>query len=277
MGNLLHKAASPEVLNRAWKKLRNDSAVWANSISRREMEKNLIQHILLLSQELADGTYMPSPIRMFPVLKGNGKKRIISALTLRDKLAQRAVLTILTPIGEKVFHHDSFGYRPKRSIDMVMARVREHIICDYHWIVDADIKSFFDNIPHKKLTTKLKKVISDKELLKLISKWLDVGTPRTGILSKRKGIPQGGVISPFLCNIYLTDFDNYLTSHNLPFVRFADDFMVFTPSRKAAESAMECVKKGLKKLELELNINKTRIVQSSPKIIFLGRKLPRIK
>ena len=274
MGDLLQLAASPEILNLAWKKLKNDNSMWANGISRQEMEKNLIQHILQLSRELSQGVYTPDPIRMFPVLKGDGKKRIISALTLRDKLAQRAVLSVLTPIAETLFHHDSFGYRPKRSIDMVMSRIREHIRCDYYWIVDADIKSFFDNIPHKKLQISLKKAIPDKELLQLIFKWLDVGTPRTGILSKRRGIPQGAVISPLLCNIYLTTFDNYLTSNNLPFVRFADDFMVFTPSRKAADFAMACVEKGLKKLELELNGLKTRIVRCSPKVVFVGRKLP---
>lgn len=277
MGDLLQLAASPEILNLAWKRLKNDNSVWSNGISRREMEKNLIQHILQLSRELSQGIYTPDPIRMFPVLKGDGKKRIISALTLRDKLAQRAVLSVLTPIAENLFHHDSFGYRPKRSIDMVMSRIREHIRCDYYWIVDADIKSFFDNIPHKKLKANLKKIIPDKELLQLIIKWLDVGTPRTGILSKRRGIPQGGVISPLLCNIYLTTFDNYLTSNNLPFVRFADDFMIFTPTRQAANFAMGCVEKGLKRLELELNTLKTRIVRCSPKVIFVGRKLPRVK
>ena len=151
-------------------KLKNDNSMWANGISRQEMEKNLIQHILQLSRELSQGVYTPDPIRMFPVLKGDGKKRIISALTLRDKLAQRAVLSVLTPIAETLFHHDSFGYRPKRSIDMVMSRIREHIRCDYYWIVNADIKSFFDNIPHKKLQTRLKKAIPDKKLLQLIIK-----------------------------------------------------------------------------------------------------------
>jgi RNA-directed DNA polymerase len=116
--------------------------------------------------------------------------------------------------------------------------------------------------------------IPDKALLDLIAMWLDVGAPRTGILSKRQGIPQGGVISPFLCNLYLTWFDNYLTDHNLPFVRFADDFLVFTPSRKDAENALACVAKGLQKLDLALNHEKTRITPAGPKVVFLGRKLP---
>ncbi|CAN2041130.1 RNA-directed DNA polymerase [Candidatus Magnetomoraceae bacterium gMMP-15] len=111
--------------------------------------------------------------------------------------------------------------------------------------------------------------------MQLIIKWIEVGSPRTGFLSKRRGIPQGGVISPFLCNIYLTQFDEYLTSNNFPFVRFADDFIVFTSNRKAAEKGLGCVKNGLKKLDLELNNKKTRIVRSGPKVKFLGRKLPK--
>ena len=274
MGHLLKKAASPEVLNQAWKRLKSDKSIWDHGISRYEMEKNFVLHITRLAKELEAGKYNPAQVRIFPVLKGDGKKRIISALTLRDKLAQRAVLSVLTPIGEAMFHHDSYGYRPGRSIDAVMERVKEHINCGYFWLVDADIKSFFDTIPHKPLKKKLKKSISDRELLDLIFKWLDIGTPRTGILSKRRGIPQGGVISPFLCNFYLTGFDRFLTDHNLPFVRFADDFLIFTPSRRHAESAMACVIKGLKALDLRLNTQKTHIVLSSPKVIFLGRKLP---
>lgn len=274
MGDLLKKAASPEVLNIAWKHLRNDKSVWIETMTRREMEKDLVYHITLLAKELENGKYKPEQVRMFPVLKGDGKKRIISALTLKDKLAQRAVLTVLNPIGEGIFHHDSYGYRPGRSIDMVMKRVMENTNCGYFWLVDADIKSFFDEIPHALLKKKLKKFIPDKELLKLIFQWLDIGAPRTGILAKRRGIPQGGIISPFLCNFYLTQFDQYLSARNLPFVRFADDFLIFTPSKKHARSALAFVEKGLKKLDLKLNERKTQIVPSSPKVIFLGRKLP---
>jgi group II intron reverse transcriptase/maturase len=274
LGDLLKKAASPEILNIAWKHLRNDRSVWVQGVSRLKMEKDLVYHITLLAAELGSGEYRPEQVRMFSVLKGDGKRRIISALTLKDKLAQRAVLTVLNPIGEAMFHHDSYGYRPGRSIDTVMQRVKENVNCGYFWLVDADIQSFFDMIPHSLLKKKLKKIIPDHQLLKLIFQWLDVGAPRTGILSKRRGIPQGGVISPFLCNCYLTGFDQYLTSNNLPFVRFADDFLIFTPSKNHTRLALACAAKGLKKLDLTLNNRKTHIVPSSPRVIFLGRKLP---
>ena len=274
MGDLLKKAASPGVLNASWKRLKNEKTMWSAGMSKTEMEKNFVFHITQLANELAEGKYRPSRVRMFPVLKGDGRKRVISALTLRDKLAQRAVLTVLTPIGETLFHHDSFGYRPGRSIDAVMKRVKENLDCGYVWLVDADIQSFFDTIPHGRLKKALKRAVPDKALLHLIDMWLDVGAPRTGILSKRRGIPQGGVISPFLCNLYLTGFDNFLTNHNLPFVRFADDFLVFTPSKKDAQNALASVEKGLNKLELALNRHKTRVVRASSSVVFLGRRLP---
>lgn len=133
----------------------------------------------------------------------------------------------------------------------------------------------FDRIPHRPLIKEVKKIIPDKDAIRLIEKWVDVGTPKTGILGKRRGIPQGGVLSPFLCNVYLTAFDRYLTSYNLPFVRFADDFIIFCPTRPDAVNALECTKTGLKKLDLELNEKKTRVVRSGPKVIFLGRRLPK--
>ncbi len=274
MGNLLRQAASPENLNLAWKKLKNDKTVWDHGISKTEMEKNFVLHITRLAEELASGTYRPAQVRHFPVLKGDGKRRVISALTLRDKLAQRAVLSVLSPLGEALFHQDSYGYRRGRSIDMVMERVNQQLKCGLYWLVDADIRSFFDTIPHAPLKKRLKKTIPDKDLLKLIFKWLEVGTPRTGIMAKRRGIPQGGVISPFLCNFYLTEFDRHLDRNNLPFVRFADDFLVFTPTKAHAKSALNCVDSGLKRMDLSLHPGKTRITLAGPWVTFLGRKLP---
>lgn len=274
MGDLLRKAASPEILNLAWKKLKNDKSVWDEGISRNDMEKDMVFHIMKLSNELKTGQYRPSQIRMFPVKKADGNKRIISAFTLRDKLAQRAVLSVLNPIGESYFHQDSYGYRKGRSIDMTMGRIYEYVRCGFEWVVDADINSFFDSIPHGKLMKIIKKYFKDDEVVNILHKWVDTGSPRTGILQKRRGIPQGGVISPFLCNLYLTEFDNYLSKKNLPFVRFADDFLVFTKKGKDAYSALETVQLGLKKIDLKINPDKTKVVRSGPKVVFLGRKLP---
>ncbi|MBT6339966.1 MAG: Retron-type reverse transcriptase [Desulfobacula sp.] len=274
MSGLLEQAASPEVLNSSWKYLRNDKAVWGTGISRKEMEKDFVFHIIKLADDLKTGQYKPDPVRFFPISKGDGKKRIISSLTLRDKLAQRAVLKVIEPLGENIFHPNSFGYRPGRNIDMAISKVREYVLCGFHWLLDADIQSYFDNIPQRCLLKKIKKLISDQKLLTIIKKWLDSGTISQGILSSPKGIPQGAILSPFLCNVYLTSWDNAMMSKSLTFVRFADDFIVFTKSQNDAEKAHKFVKKTLRKLGLFLNIDKTQVAHCSPKISFLGKKLP---
>ena len=277
MGKLLSQAASPEILNRAWKKVRNDLAPWQAGISRKEMEKNLAFHLLRLSEELANGRYRPDPVRIFPVNKGDGGQRIITALTLRDKVAQRAILTVLEPIGETYFHHNSFGYRQGRSIEMAISKVREYMLCGFDWVVDGDILSFFDNIPHKPLAKVLRSHIPDREIVGLIRKWLETGVVRRGFASTPKGIPQGAVISPFLCNLYLTAWDNEMAAKNLPSVRFADDFLVFSQSKMHAQEAMKQVERTLKRLKLTLHPQKTRVVKCGPSVRFLGKRLPKLK
>ncbi len=277
MGKLLSRAVSPEIMNVAWKRLRGDNAVWRSGVSRSGMERDLVYHLLKLSDELRSGDYLPDPVRFFPVNKGDGKQRIISALTLRDKMAQRTVLSALEPLGEKLFHHDSFAYRPGRTIDMALSRVREYMLCGLNWVVDGDIQGFFDNIPHGPLVKILKLHIPDREMVSLIKRWLEVGAAKRGFMSASRGIPQGAVLSPFLGNLYLTSWDNDLAAHNLPFVRFADDFLVFAKSKDDAQRAMAYVEKRLKRLGLILNPQKTRVVACGPHVTFLGRKLPRLK
>jgi len=273
MSLILEKAASPEVLNIAWKRISNDKVDWKPGLSKWEMERNLIYHISELADDLRSGKYKPDPVKFFPVNKGDGKQRIISAHTLRDKMAQRAVLTVLEPIFEKLFHHDSFGYRPGRSVNMAISKVKQYIHCGLTWLVDADIQSYFDEIPHKPLIKAVKYFIKDKQTINLIKKWLDAGTVRRGILSYTKGIPQGAVLSPLLCNIYLTQWDNDMASKNLPFVRFADDFLVFAKTENDAQKAHSYVKKSLHRLKLALNPQKTRVTQCGKHVKFLGQTL----
>ena len=274
MATLLEKAASPDVLNVSWKRLCTDKAVWETGMSRKEFESNFVYHITKLSEELRNRTYQPDPVRFFPINKGDGKTRIISAYTLRDKLAQRAVLTVIEPIGEKLFHHDSFAYRPGRTIDMALSRVREYMLCGLNWVVDADIEKFFDNIGHQKLLKSVKISIKDKDILHLISLWLNAGTVKKGFFSQAKGIPQGAVVSPFLCNIYMTGWDNDMAKKNYPFVRYADDFLVFANSQSEAKRAHHYIQKRLHKMGLMLNPEKTKVAHCGPNVIFLGRKLP---
>jgi group II intron reverse transcriptase/maturase len=243
-------------------------------IKAEDLQRNIARHLLELVQELRSGAYRPDALRQFPVAKGDGRTRVLSALTLRDKLAQRAVLTVLDPIGESIFHHDSFGYRPRRNVQMAVARVRERIRCGLTWLVDADIRSFFDTIPHRPLRRAVARVVDDREILRLIDQWLAAGTYQTGILTGPRGIPQGAVVSPFLCNVYLHGLDSALAERNIPFVRYADDFIAFAADQATAKSALDFTRRRLENLGLELHPEKTRVVQAGPHVAFLGERLP---
>ena len=141
--------------------------------------------------------------------------------------------------------------------------------------MDADIEKFFDRIPHAALKRTVRKYLSDRALCRLIEAWLEAGALHNGLLQKRRGIPQGAVISPFLCNLYLTELDLRLSSANLPFVRFADDLLLFATGREQAQKAFGFLAKELRRLGLVLNQHKTRVVQTGPHVVFLGKKLPK--
>lgn len=274
MAELLEQTLSPAVMNSAWRRLSSDKTVWVPGLPRWDMERHLVRHILELVDDVRTGRYRPAPIRQFTITKGDGKKRVLSALSLRDKLLQRAVLTVLEPMAEALFHNDSFGYRPGRNTDLAIQRVRERVQCGLTWLVDADIQSFFDSIPHRELVKILRKTIPDRQLLDLIELWLAESGSVQGFMGRRRGILQGAVISPLLCNLYLHQFDTALAGRNIPFVRFADDFLLFAPDKNRAERAMHFGGKKLEELGLVLHPEKTAVVQSSGKLSFLGHRLP---
>ncbi|MDS4030384.1 MAG: reverse transcriptase domain-containing protein [Candidatus Contendobacter sp.] len=274
MAELLDRALSPAALNAAWKRLQSDKTVWRPGLPRWEMEKNQVFHLLELVDDLRSGRYRPAPLRQFTIEKGDGKQRVLSALSLRDKLIQRAVLSVLEPIGEQLFHNDSYGYRPRRNVEMAHRRACERIQCGLPWLVDADIAKFFDNIPHRSLQKTLKQYIPDRELLALIDLWLAEGASSLSFLGTRRGVAQGAVISPMLCNFYLHELDVALAGKNIPFVRFADDFLLFAPDERRANEALKFVDQKLKTMGLELHPEKTQVTRSHRRLIFLGLPLP---
>lgn len=274
MAELLDRALSPAALNAAWRRLQSDKTVWRPGLPRWEMEKNQVFHLLELVDDLRSGRYRPAPLRQFTIEKGDGKQRVLSALSLRDKLIQRAVLSVLEPIGEQLFHNDSYGYRPRRNVEMAHRRACERIQCGLPWLVDADIAKFFDNIPHRPLQKTLKQYIPDRDLLALIDLWLAEGASSLSFLGTRRGVAQGAVISPMLCNFYLHELDVALAGKNIPFVRFADDFLLFAPDERRANEALKFVDQKLKTMGLELHPEKTQVTRSHRRLIFLGLPLP---
>jgi len=277
MGERFDRLISAEVLDEAWRALSTDKAIWELGLPRAEMERHFVLHLLRLVQDLRAGRYRPAPLRRFPIAKADGRQRILSALCLRDKLVQKAAQIVLEPEAEAIFHHDSFGYRPRRNLQMALERARERIACGLHWLVDADIRSFFDSIPIKPLRQRLSRFVRDRELMRLIDLWLDLGVSQASFLATHRGISQGAILSPLFCNLYLHEFDQALHESKVPFVRYADDFLLFTATEADAKRALDLAAKLLDRLDLELNHDKTRVTESGPHVTFLGEALPRYR
>jgi len=277
MSNVKHATLSPDNLRRAWQQLRNDKAIWAPSVNRDDLIKNLSFHHCQLLEDLRNGCYRPQAMRQFVITKGDGKKRVLSAQYLRDKLAQRLVLQAVEPVGEAMFHMDSFGYRPGRGVLHAVVRVKERVRTGLVWLVNADIEKFFDKIPHAPLRKRVKQIFRDRWLQYLIDQWLEIGYHSASLFGIRRGLAQGAVLSPFLCNLYLHDFDCALARANITFVRYADNFLLMTTNEVKAKNAHRFAEKRLIRMGLNYNEEKTRIRRASPSVIFLGKKLPRCR
>ncbi len=217
------------------------------------------------------GTYRPAGMSQFTLRKANGGERVLSAGYPRDKLLQRAVAQVLDLEGERRFHHDRYGYRRGRGVSHALEPCAERIRCGLPWLVDADIRGFFDNIPHRPLLRLVRRELSDLGIEALVRQWLDAGAYGLGILAHRRGIPQGAAISPFLCNIYLHQLDAAWTAEGIPFVRYADDFLLFLPDAGTAQRAMDFTRRRLAALDLALHPDKSRVAHASESVIFLGQ------
>ncbi|MGV6817098.1 MAG: reverse transcriptase domain-containing protein [Thiotrichales bacterium] len=274
MSDLLEQAMSPETLNAAWRRLKSEHTPWSPTVRREELQKDLFRHMLVAREEVLSGSYKPLPLRQFSMRKADGRQRVISAFYLKDKLVQRALLLVLEPGAEAIFHADSYAYRPARSIHQALDKTRERVRVGMDWLVDADIRSFFDSIPHKNLIKRLRPFVADKPAMVLIERWLKTGAHQSSLLSSSRGISQGAILSPLFCNLYLHGFDSALAKANIRFVRYADDFLLFASKRQDAMKAMAFSEKLLHKMGLELHPEKTRVVRSGPEVSFLGAKLP---
>jgi len=272
--SLLEQAMAPGALDAAWRRLKTEHTPWSPDISRDELQYHLMRHLLECREEVLGGSYRPLPLRQFPMRKPDGRIRVISAQYLKDKLVQRAILTVLEPRAEALFHDDSYAYRPNRNVDKALDKVRERIRIGTDWLVDADIEKFFDSIPHRSLIKILNAFIADGPTMRLIARWLDQGAHVKSLLSTSRGISQGAILSPLFCNLYLHRFDMALAKAKIPFVRFADDFLLFAPAQDQADKALAYAAGELERLGLTIHPEKTRVVRASREVSFLGQALP---
>jgi RNA-directed DNA polymerase len=240
----------------------NDGAAGVDHVTIEQFAARLPENLEHLHASLQAGTYVPQAVRRVWIPKpGTNQQRPLGIPTVRDRVAQAAVRSVLEPIFERDFAEQSYGFRPGRGCQDALARVDELLKAGYTYVVDADLKSYFDTIPHDKLMDQLRQKVADGRVLALIEAFL-----KAGILEEwtpEEGSPQGSVISPLLSNIYLDPLDHRMAAAGFQMVRYADDFVVLCRSRQDAEAALEVIRQWVAEAGLTLHPEKTRIADAN--------------
>ncbi len=264
--SLIDKVSAPRVLRWAFTRVKaNGGAAGVDHQTIAMYEQQLEQQTDYLERRLKEGNYQPAAIRREWIPKpGSKEKRPLGIPTVRDRVVQKALLATLEPIFEREFAEQSYGFRPGRGCKDALRRVDQLLKEGHTWVVDADLKSYFDTIPHEQLLRRVEEKIADGRVLELIGKYL-----RQGVLENLRhwqpeaGTPQGAVISPLLSNIYLDPLDQLMQASGIELVRYADDFVMLCRSKAAAQNALALVQQWTVEAGLTLHPDKTRIVDTS--------------
>jgi RNA-directed DNA polymerase len=251
----------------AYRKVKsNKGGAGVDQVTLEEFQKDLVNNLYKLWNRLSSGSYFPPQIREVKIPKrNNGGQRTLGIPTVCDRIAQQVLKSYIEPRLESEFHEKSYGYRPLKSAHQAVATVRENVR-KYAWVLDTDIKSFFDEVDHKLLMKALDKHIEEKWVKMYVRRWLETpakGTEGQQSTLRKMGTPQGGVISPLLANLFLHyTLDKWLEHHypKASFVRYADDVIVHCHSEEEATLLLEAIEKRLNTCGLRLNKEKTKIV-----------------
>lgn len=259
--SLIDKVYRPQTLEAAWQKVKgNAGAAGVDGQSVKQFGFRAEIYLAELEQALKTGEYRPEPIRRVEIPKGSGKMRPLGIPAVKDRIVQTALKLVIEPVFEREFEESSYGFRPQRGCKDALREVDELIKGGYTHVVDADLESYFDTIPHAALMRQIEERISDGRVLELIALFLsqDIihGMKRW---TPTGGTPQGAVISPLMANIYLHPLDRGMKQQGYRMVRYADDFVVLCRTAEQAQAAHEEVKSWVKQNGLTLNPDKTQV------------------
>lgn len=256
----------------------NKGAAGVDHVTVKMFDERLEENLTSLSEELRSGLYRPQQIRRHYIPKPGSKElRPLGIPTVRDRVVQTAVLMVLEPIFEREFAEHSYGFRPGRGCKDALRRVDQLLKEGYMYIVDADLKSYFDTIPHDRLLALVAQKVSDGRVLSLIESFLKQGV-LDGLRewTPEEGSPQGGCISPMLSNVYLNPLDHLMAQQGFEMVRYADDFVILCRSPEEAARALALVQEWTAGAGLKLHPEKTKIVNAQETSFdFLGYRFER--
>lgn len=248
-------------MQQAWKSVKaNKGAAGVDRLTIEQTQDHLKQHWNDIRHKIESGEYQPSAVRAVSIPKANGGNRLLGIPTVQDRLIQQALQTVISAELDAQMSPHSYGFRPNRSAHDAVRAASDYVERGKTWVVDIDLKSFFDQVNHDKLMHQLSGKIADKRILKLIGRYLRAPMRQAdGSQTKRlRGTPQGGPLSPLLANLYLTPLDQELMQRGIAFVRYADDIALFVSSERAAERVLDSVKAWLRiQLDLEVNEDKS--------------------
>lgn len=274
---LMERICDADNLKAAWKRVKtNRGCAGVDGIGLARFEAGLSASLAELQLQLASGSYRAHGLKTFRIPKADGGTRKLSVPTVRDRVAQQAVLRVIDPVLDEQFEESSFGYRRGRSVRQAIRRIERLRDEGYEYVLDADIEDYFGTIDREELLRVLRRYVSDPSVIMLVDQWIHAAEDAPAPFRRDaqvRGVPQGGVLSPLLANLYLDAFDERIEALGFKLVRYADDFVVLCRTRERAEEALVEVRCLLEDLHLEMSASKTKVTSFAEGFRFLGHLL----
>src|SRR5579884_16903 len=256
----------------AWARVRRGGkAPGLDEVTLPQFERHLDRELDRLQRDLRTGAYRPWPARRLYLPKPAGGFRQIGVQAVRDRVAQRALLGLMQPRIEPLLEDCSYAFRPERSVETALSRLEDWRQRGFLWVGRADVRLCFDSLDRRILERQLAQVIPEEDVRRLVRLWLEAGVvDEQGWSEPGKGVLQGDVLSPLLCNLYLDPFDEAVTGAGYPLIRYADDFLVLGRSQAQAQHGLERAGEALRALGLDIHDGKARVVTFVQGFEYLG-------